>query len=130
MRYHAESAARGLQPSNGSLTANNEMLENTISGLIIAAVGALTVLAYKHPAGYIRLAKGLLLIGIVLYLLASGYACGFTDGKYSDDGEMFFSHGWLVAGLLAAYAYFFVLTMLPHILKDGSDSSSEEKDDS
>lgn len=101
------------------------MIETIVSGLIVAAVSGLTFLSYKHHEGYVLLTKPLRLALCAAFIAVLFYSIGFTNGKYSKDGEMSFSYGWVTIGFIAFVVFMGILDFLPMLTKKNSNKHEQ-----
>ena len=96
------------------------MIEAIVSGLIVATVSGLTFLSYKHHEGYVLLAKPLKLALYAAWIAFFFYTIGFTNGKYSKEGGMSFSFGWVTIGFITLGVFIGILDSLPILTKKNS----------
>ena len=124
------------------------MLETLITGLALAAVSAITYLAYKHPAAYGKIYKPLSVLNLIILTLIASWTFGvqhaFTQltplieiSKFPqmDEAMNRLMYRWWV--ILAVYFgvtfYLTLLSYLPKLLeqkkKESPDEPSSEKKD-
>jgi hypothetical protein len=123
------------------------VLETLAAGLILAAVSGLTYVAYKHPAGYQRLAMGILgvlglaAMGILAYAFGGMWSmAGGLHDRLSDTTATLASEAFAVKTLYSGtrltgivliisalvFYYLLLLTQLPAILRT-ADSQKKKK---
>jgi len=113
-------------------------LETIVCGLVLAAVSALSIIAYKHPRGYRKIEPvivfGISIIYLVYIIWVLGYVQGFYAGK-SIEGEFaspdypIDPFPWLLIIVLIIQAYLIFLKKLPDILEINKDEEKKEQND-
>lgn len=101
------------------------MFEAIVSGLVVAAFGGLTLLAYRHHAGYMLLSRPLKLGAWGVLISANAFSMGFTLGKLSDGKPEPFSSGWVTAGVIAFFVFIGLLDVLPQLINADESVKSE-----
>lgn len=119
------------------------------SGVVVAALGGITVIAYRHPRAYLRLMICLWLILAALAIGGIGYMMGTSyaaleasktsfrqDSNLAKADEMYKaaeSHalpGWCAFVLGASFAYLWFLSSFPFWLLDKDPSKNKASNDS
>jgi hypothetical protein len=122
------------------------MLENIISGLILALISSMAFVAYRHPAAYKEIYEKILpgaTIGMAIIGIGyMGFQLGYIVAAYNirtklkldlpADDRVFNPPGlgrylWFIAGFSAIYLYLLVLSKLPQILKLPIDRKNEKE---
>ncbi len=113
------------------------MLESLLSGLALAAISAITLIAYKHPKGYANFLPNLILLvfcvpyGIVIYSLLTAYlessvivnvikihpdSLIVTHSDAIQNIEQFASYALIATAVsIVAVVYLFFLAQLPKL---------------
>jgi len=115
------------------------MLETTLSGLLIAGVSGLTVLAYKRPRGYAKMHVFLRWIPWVVLFCGYAWNMDITFARYrmlpfiapdKSDASIAYvemhtiSFLWLMVGGLGSSLYLSFLRNLPDILKEEQNDTT------
>lgn len=124
------------------------MFESLLSGLVLAAVSAVTFIAYKHPHGYVKLFPHLTIavVAVLLYIILMALLTAFSNasaithliGKYPESTieihaesikkiELFASYALISIAIGFAVAiYLLILLYLPKYVgsKGGDDESA------
>ena len=116
-------------------------LENLAAGLILATVTGLTIIAYRHPPGYKKIALPILLVSCFFYTVLVTWSFALTHAvtliRFNHtvfeakaairEGQL--SYWQLTLPWLAFSGYLLILNSLPKILGlKGSEEDQEPKD--
>ena len=115
-------------------------MDGLIGGLILAAISALTFLAYKHPKGYSRLHTILNFSAMLFFIALSGWYYGviygvsavkaFIPAAANADAAAALKAAqplpyWFPWVGLATVVYLFALTFLPRLLAEDDKPHDE-----
>jgi hypothetical protein len=118
-------------------------MEQLLGGIALAAVGAVTYVAYRHPVAYVRLSVALYIVvtiaiagGAVWNMSNTAASIAAISGRSIDSNYIDTQHRlagvaipfWYSAAALGVLAYVWFLTTLPvWLLDDGGPVATEPK---
>lgn len=123
------------------------MLESIVSALLVAAIGAVVLVAYRHPDafaalhGAVKRPLGLLAIGVFAYMLGDNGVRGEVQallGKAQEGDESLKTAiraalqdepplGWMLLGVGAVWVFLEALSALPRLGITGAAPAKSEK---
>lgn len=120
------------------------MLENFIVGLILAALTAITFLAYKHPTAYNKLSPTISKIAMAIVIAITAYNFGLIKARDAIREHISITNSSLIMNAIesreistgiafliyfAYIVYFIFLDNLPYLFKDEKKTRTKTKRD-